>query len=1400
MKLLDCVRCFLVLAAAIAILLPGALLAQAPVNDECAGAIVVPSLPYSNSQNTRLATPNPSDPILNCADSGKGKTVWYTYTADSTRFVTFTTDSSSPATYDLAMGLYTGTCGSLVQVDCNDDINPGSIRQSEITYQVQAGVTYIIHIAEWKGGGPSGGIPTGGDLVFRVIVAPPPPPIVLGPKSGSVPSGSSVTTGPLGVIEMGSQLIGQGEEDEDNRPDQPLLPTPADVMPPKAAAGSNYKDLRSPDAITTPASKPVILKDFEAFNGGSFPPDPIMAVGPNHVIAVENVVFRIWDKSGVLLKSIGSDGWFANVAGAGNYAGDPQILYDQFSQRWVMLGFTGSTPNKLLISVSDDSDPLGTWYNWALPEGLGDSTTGWFADYPQMGYDENAIYITTREFGASFQYSRARVIPKAQLYANTAGPVVWKDFWDFREPQHPNVRLDGIRPSAFFTPAGVHFLVNASPYGLGTFFSIWTIHDPIGTPTITAANIPVVQYSSAPNPGQPGPAGNPFEGGGSVIRHKAVYRDSSLWIAHSIASGTGGAYSSIHYVRLNPFANTNLEDVAAGLDGFWHFYASLMVDASKNVIITSTRSGVTEYAGAFVAGHRNADPPGLSTDVLLKPGLGHWDPFTLGSRNRWGDYMGIALDPVDTSAFWVHTQLASGLNVYKTWIGMTKMAPVPGKFITADQTNFDFGSSEVGVTSAPKLLTLTNNGLDTLTITAITMPSSHYVLLSPPTLPIKLATFETAVLNIAIHPLIIGTVNDSVVIASNDPLNPLTKIQVEGNGFIINAALTGVLYSSSGANDGGRIRSVNTTTAATTSLGGSGYTQIINLRVRPSTNELMGLATNLSGPAGAYDIVRINSLSGDAHPVSNIPQSLLKGMAFRGDTMYVARINGGIYRVDIPTGNATLVASTGLQISGMDFHPTTGQLWVSVRSGLHVDGIYKISLPSGTPTYVGPTGFGVQTVDITFDNNGNLFGLIGNTPITNQLILIDTSSGTGSLIGSMGVSSVQGLALKPGTGFFANTYRMLAKWNMVSVPLGVPDYRKTVVFPTAASNAFGYDGDFRQWDTLVTGAGYWLKFGTQAILSIIGSPLLDDTIPVRAKWNMIGSVSEPLSVTLLGSIPPGNIITNYFGYGDSGYSVADTIYPGKGYWVKANAAGLLAFNTLALAGKAPSPGDVRDYLTTLHSITIGDGSGQSQMLYFGREREGSIARDQFMLPPAPPSGIFDARFASQSMVELHAGTITDAVEFPVTISSATAPVRLSWNVTGDPDVTYTALVRTKGGPAVSTFVLRGTGEVSLGSTAVVDMRIHATQSRVPTSFALYQNYPNPFNPQTSIRYDLPEAAHVTLVVFDILGRQVGTLVNQHQEAGYYTIPFMADNLSSGVYFYEIKAGDFTQMQKMLLVR
>lgn len=144
---------------------------------------------------------------------------------------------------------------------------------------------------------------------------------------------------------------------------------------------------------------------------------------------------------------------------------------------------------------------------------------------------------------------------------------------------------------------------------------------------------------------------------------------------------------------------------------------------------------------------------------------------------------------------------------------------------------------------------------------------------------------------------------------------------------------------------------------------------------------------------------------------------------------------------------------------------------------------------------------------------------------------------------------------------FILTFNVAGGWNMVSVPVKAPDYRKTVLFPTASSNAFTFQGGYVVKDILENGAGYWVKFPSATIVGIPGDHINSDSISVNAGWNMIGSISIPLSTTNV--IPgPGVTIQSKFYEYQAGYKEVDILQPGKAYWVKTSAPGKLYLNVL----------------------------------------------------------------------------------------------------------------------------------------------------------------------------------------------------------------------------------------------
>ncbi len=358
-------------------------------------------------------------------------------------------------------------------------------------------------------------------------------------------------------------------------------------------------------------------------------------------------------------------------------------------------------------------------------------------------------------------------------------------------------------------------------------------------------------------------------------------------------------------------------------------------------------------------------------------------------------------------------------------------------------------------------------------------------------------------------------------------------------------------------------------------------------------------------------------------------------------------------------------------------------------------------------------------------------------------------------------------------------------WNIVSVPLHVQDSSAASLFPTAISQAFSYNGGYQISPTLNSQSGYWMRFSAPADSSITGNPSDPDTIVLQPGWNLIGSFPVDVATADLATTPPGIIVSQYFLY-NGGYSVATALTPGQGYWVETNAGG-----TLYIAG-ANSPHSLRHQQLTssagLSSLVCTDAAGHRQTLRFGTATD-----DTHALPPLPPQGAFDIRFATGgSEVGLGADSLR---RFPILLTGVTYPLAIRWDHGNNP----------AGGQLVvdgAMHELSGNGSIVLASApARLELLLtHNAANRVPEAFRLYQNYPNPLNPSTRIQFSIPITQVVTIEVYNVLGQLVATLLNERRDPGTYTVDFDGSGLASGIYIYRIQTEKFSASRKMVLLR
>ena len=167
--------------------------------------------------------------------------------------------------------------------------------------------------------------------------------------------------------------------------------------------------------------------------------------------------------------------------------------------------------------------------------------------------------------------------------------------------------------------------------------------------------------------------------------------------------------------------------------------------------------------------------------------------------------------------------------------------------------------------------------------------------------------------------------------------------------------------------------------------------------------------------------------------------------------------------------------------------------------------------------------------------------------------------------------------------------------------------------------------------------------------------------------------------------------------------------------------------------------------------------------------------------------------ASSSAVSYHLQVSTSSSFSPPLVDS-TSITGISCNVSGLAKIaTYYWRVSATNTGGASPY--SSTWSFTTGTTSVEEV-----SSNVPATYELSQNYPNPFNPTTTIKFALPKATYVSLIIYNNVGQEVAMLVSQYLSAGFYTTELKADVFPSGVYFYRLQAGSFTETKKLVLLK
>lgn len=829
-----------------------------------------------------------------------------------------------------------------------------------------------------------------------------------GPAQGTLASGVMVSTDSFTDSYSGDPLPPYIVKSEKNEFTPNRLQNNLNNIRPTGPEGSNFRFDESTINGSTD-SPSLLVRDFPGVPRTSYtPPDANIASGPSQIVGGVNSTFRIWDKQGNVLKTIAGASWCASLGlGIGPNLSDPMVTYDQMSRRWIMTWITppiGSTSYDV-VSVSDDSIALGIWYNFAFRSDYnGSNPSGIWRDYEGVGYDQNAVYITGNgfTFAGSYAYPKIRIINKAQLYANTGGAVSYFDLWDIRDATQVSDAF-GIRPCVTYGNPSEFYFICDGPYNQNTYVSLYKLVNPLTSPSMTAAAVPTVAYSNPPASQQLNSSFSITAGGTSGFRSLPVYKSGYVHAVHAVRNGN---YSAFKYYKINVNTNTAELDITYGADEFYYSYPNVSVDKNQNVIVTFSRSGLSQYIGAYFATRLNSDPPNeFNASTALQAGKGTFN--NTGSSNRWGDYMGAWLDPVGEDNFWIMTEYADFGNNWGVWVGNVRASPYSTARIFPDKDSLSYGNIEVNHSSDTQTVKIINFGNTTLTISNIQISSNQYHILNSPGLPANLNFGDSILLNVYFRPLSSGFKNDSIVITSNDATNPNEAVYLRGKGYVINSVQANTIYGVTGSQSNGILLTINSTTGAGTSVGPSGFTQLTGLSVKPSNNQLYASITGTT----ETQLVRVNASGGDAYYYNTLPFPNVRGIAFDlNDILYCGSTDGRIYKYNVTTFDTNYVGSSGItSLYSLSINPVNGSLWGIAISG----NVYKINKETAASQLVGGTTITPNTA-MAFSKTGKLYGVSGIGVSANKLISIDTTTGTGTLIGTnIGFAGINGIAISP---------------------------------------------------------------------------------------------------------------------------------------------------------------------------------------------------------------------------------------------------------------------------------------------------------------------------------------------------------------------------------------------------
>jgi len=517
-------------------------------------------------------------------------------------------------------------------------------------------------------------------------------------------------------------------EERANRP----APDPARVF--------RYHPDRTTGAVELPVSPSPADTFLSTNTDGNIPPDTHGCIGTgNWVVTADNAYIAIQSRTGAPVGTVALNTWWS---AADCY--DPRVHFDPIKKVWIMVTDYGgpgpTTESKILIAVSATSDPTGTWHKYSI---VYDATLVNWLDFPNVGFNSKWVLISGNEFTMSSLMGEGvslYAINYASMLAGSGAP-----FTRFDQGSSfsicPALTYDSAEANAYAVE-----VYNASSAQL----QLWKISGPVNSPTMAQVGWPtgttpwqVTAYDqNSPSSGTPpGSDFAPQLGTSNKVQtnddrfNNFVMRNGTLWGSHTVflpySATTNPTRASVMWWQLDTNAhiaqNCLLDDATNT-----NFYAfpSLSVNKNNDVLIGFANFSHLIHPSASYALHMHYDAAStLRPPFSFKHGQYTYYQTNGGPKNRWGDYSGTSMDPINNLDFWTAQECEESTNSWNTWWASVTIpdsihASADSVCMTGTLNLYDSTSGGVwsatntnASVSATGVVTGLQNGLDTINYT-----------------------------------------------------------------------------------------------------------------------------------------------------------------------------------------------------------------------------------------------------------------------------------------------------------------------------------------------------------------------------------------------------------------------------------------------------------------------------------------------------------------------------------------------------------------------------------------------------------------------------------------------------------------------------------------------------------